>query len=157
MDDTISRSSLDSLSMGDEYVMVNAEPRLKIADNGDIQDLEKKLSEVLCDDNSSTNNTANTIGHSGSSKNTPMGDRANMVEIKVEADNKKASMDDSNQKDHVVNKNVISGVSNNDASAEKKAESKSPSSEEESGEKFILTSVETVSNFEFLFGWLVFK
>ena len=46
MDDTISRGSLDSVSTGDEFVVVNAEPKLRIADNGNPSDLEKKLSEV---------------------------------------------------------------------------------------------------------------
>ncbi|XP_074654020.1 rab GTPase-activating protein 1-like [Tubulanus polymorphus] len=48
--DQISRSSVDSACTNDEYVMVNAEPKLKIAGNGDIQELEQKMSEVLNDD-----------------------------------------------------------------------------------------------------------
>jgi hypothetical protein len=48
--DAISRSSVDSVSTtGDDYVVVNAEPKLKIGGNGDINDLEQKMSEVLYD------------------------------------------------------------------------------------------------------------
>ena len=50
MEDAISHSSLDSAA--DEFVVVNAEPRLKIANNGDVDDLRSKLSEVLHDDSS---------------------------------------------------------------------------------------------------------
>ena len=57
MEDTISRSSLDSAS--EEFVLVNAEPRLKIANNGDVKELEKKLSEVLGDDKDSGKMAAN--------------------------------------------------------------------------------------------------
>ena len=48
MEDAISHSSLDSAA--DEFVVVNAEPRLKIANNGDVNDLKSKLNEVLHDD-----------------------------------------------------------------------------------------------------------
>ena len=50
MEDAVSHSSLDSAA--DEFVVVNAEPRLKIANNGDVDDLRSKLSEVLHDDSS---------------------------------------------------------------------------------------------------------
>lgn len=50
MEDAISHSSLDSAA--DEFVVVNAEPRLKIANNGDVNDLKSKLNEVLHDDTS---------------------------------------------------------------------------------------------------------
>ena len=53
MDDTVSRSSIDSTSTGGEdYVVVNAEPRLKIANNGDVTELVKTMSEVLHDEKS---------------------------------------------------------------------------------------------------------
>ena len=46
--DRISRSSLDSTSTaGDEYVVVNPEPRLRIANNGDMSELEERMSEFL--------------------------------------------------------------------------------------------------------------
>ena len=48
MEDAISHSSLDSAA--DEFVVVNAEPKLKIANNGDADELRSKLSEVLHDD-----------------------------------------------------------------------------------------------------------
>ena len=41
---------MDSLSTGDEFVVVNAEPRLKISGNGGMDDLEKNMSEVLSDE-----------------------------------------------------------------------------------------------------------
>ena len=47
MADALSQGSLDSA--GDEFVVVNAEPRLKIANNGDMRELETKMSEVLSD------------------------------------------------------------------------------------------------------------
>lgn len=47
MADALSQGSLDSAT--DEFVVVNAEPKLKIANNGDIKDLETKMSEVLRD------------------------------------------------------------------------------------------------------------
>ncbi|XP_064648840.1 rab GTPase-activating protein 1-like isoform X3 [Lineus longissimus] len=48
--DAISRTSVDSASTtGDDYVVVNAEPKLKIGGNGDITDLEQNMSEVLND------------------------------------------------------------------------------------------------------------
>ncbi len=46
MDDTVSRTSIDSISSGGEFVVVQAEPRLRIPGNGDTVELEKKLSEV---------------------------------------------------------------------------------------------------------------
>ena len=46
MEDTVSRTSIDSISSGGEFVVVQAEPRLRIPGNGDTVDLEKKLSEV---------------------------------------------------------------------------------------------------------------
>ncbi|XP_013421273.2 rab GTPase-activating protein 1-like, partial [Lingula anatina] len=52
MEDTVSQGSLDSAT-GEEYVVVNADPKLKIPGNGCIDDLEEKLSEVLKDDNMS--------------------------------------------------------------------------------------------------------
>lgn len=42
----MSRTSIDSISSGGEFVVVQAEPRLRIPGNGDTVDLEKKLSEV---------------------------------------------------------------------------------------------------------------
>ena len=51
MADALSQASLDSAT--DEFVVVNAEPRLRIADNGDVRDLESKMSEVLSDDKKS--------------------------------------------------------------------------------------------------------
>lgn len=48
MEDTLSRSSLDSAA--DEFVVVNAEPKLRIANNGDIDQLAETMSEVLKDD-----------------------------------------------------------------------------------------------------------
>lgn len=50
MSDSVSRSSVDSLSTGDEFVVVNAEPRLRIPGDGNLGDLEKNLSEMLGDD-----------------------------------------------------------------------------------------------------------
>ena len=47
MDDNVSRTSIDSSSTGDEYVLVNAEPRLRIANNGDLTELEKTLTEEI--------------------------------------------------------------------------------------------------------------
>ena len=132
MDDTVSRSSVDSLSMGDEYVVVNAEPRLKIADNGDISDLEKKLSEVLCDDNNSSSAQHANNGQQ-SAKTGSMGDRSNMVEIKVDGDNKNLAGVGETGKDHVVNKHVLGGMPGPEED-DKKANAKSPSSEEDSGE-----------------------
>ena len=49
MADTVSRSSVDSSSIGDEFVVVNSEPKLRMVD-GDSLDLETKMSEVLGDD-----------------------------------------------------------------------------------------------------------
>ncbi|XP_052788930.1 rab GTPase-activating protein 1-like isoform X2 [Mya arenaria] len=43
MEDAVSRSSLDSSSTGDEYVLVNADPKLRIT--GDINDLNTEISE----------------------------------------------------------------------------------------------------------------
>lgn len=48
MEDTVSHSSVDSAL--DEFVLVNAEPRLHIAGNGGFGELERKLSELLSDD-----------------------------------------------------------------------------------------------------------
>lgn len=48
MADVVSRSSIESAS--DDFVVVDAEPKLKIGGNGDPHDLEKKLKEVLVDD-----------------------------------------------------------------------------------------------------------
>lgn len=45
MDDAVSRSSLDSSSTGDEYVLVNADPKLRIT--GDINDIHSEI----CSDN----------------------------------------------------------------------------------------------------------
>ncbi|CAH1786119.1 unnamed protein product [Owenia fusiformis] len=47
MADTLSQNSVDSASTGDEFVLVNSEPRLKIPNNGDSVELEKNLTEVL--------------------------------------------------------------------------------------------------------------
>ena len=41
MEDAISRSSLDSSSTGDEYVLVNADPKLRIT--GDINDIHSEI------------------------------------------------------------------------------------------------------------------
>lgn len=41
MEDAVSRSSLDSSSTGDEYVLVNADPKLRIT--GDINDLNTEI------------------------------------------------------------------------------------------------------------------
>lgn len=41
MEDTVSRSSLDSSSTGDEYVVVNGEPKLRIT--GDIRDINDEI------------------------------------------------------------------------------------------------------------------
>lgn len=41
MEDAVSRSSLDSSSTGDEYVLVNADPKLRIT--GDINDLNSEV------------------------------------------------------------------------------------------------------------------
>lgn len=41
MEDAISRSSLESSSTGDEYVVVNGEPKLKIT--GDINDINEEI------------------------------------------------------------------------------------------------------------------
>ena len=45
MEDAVSRSSLDSSSTGDEYVLVNADPKLRIT--GDINDINSEI----CDEN----------------------------------------------------------------------------------------------------------
>lgn len=47
MEDAVSRSSLDSSSTGDEYVLVNADPKLRIT--GDINDINTEI----CADNQS--------------------------------------------------------------------------------------------------------
>jgi hypothetical protein len=47
MEDAVSRSSLDSSSTGDEYVLVNADPKLRIT--GDINDLNSEI----CSENQS--------------------------------------------------------------------------------------------------------
>lgn len=47
MEDAISRSSLDSSSTGDEYVLVNADPKLRIT--GDINDINSEI----CDETQS--------------------------------------------------------------------------------------------------------
>ena len=49
MADTISHSSLDSAT--EEYEVVNAEPKLKIPNNGDLNELERKLSETMLEAN----------------------------------------------------------------------------------------------------------
>ena len=41
MEDTVSRSSLDSSSTGDEYVVINGEPKLRIT--GDIRDINDEI------------------------------------------------------------------------------------------------------------------
>lgn len=41
MEDTVSRSSQDSSSTGDEYVVVNGEPKLRIT--GDIRDINDEI------------------------------------------------------------------------------------------------------------------
>ena len=115
MEDTVSRSSVDSLSTGDEYVMVNAEPKLKIPDNGDIKDLEKKLSEVLCDENS-TGSSNTTVGSAANTMS--MGDRSNMVEIKVEGNTNETIPPKEMQKDHVINERVITHVPINETVVE---------------------------------------
>ena len=48
MEDVISHSSIDSAS--EEFILVNAEPKLRIGGNGDMQELESTLKEVLTDD-----------------------------------------------------------------------------------------------------------
>jgi hypothetical protein len=53
MDDVVSHSSVDSAC--DEFIVVNAEPKLKIGGNGNPLDLESTLTEVLTDDNQQTN------------------------------------------------------------------------------------------------------
>jgi hypothetical protein len=53
MDDVVSHSSVDSVC--DEFIVVNAEPKLKIGGNGNSLDLESTLTEVLTDDNQQTN------------------------------------------------------------------------------------------------------
>lgn len=45
MEDTVSRSSLDSSSTGDEYVVVNGEPKLRIT--GDIRDINDEILEKM--------------------------------------------------------------------------------------------------------------
>ena len=45
MEDAVSRSSLDSSSTGDEYVVVNGEPKLKIT--GDIRDINDEISDKM--------------------------------------------------------------------------------------------------------------
>lgn len=45
MEDTVSRSSLDSSSTGDEYVVVNGEPKLKIT--GDIRLINDEILEKM--------------------------------------------------------------------------------------------------------------
>ena len=59
MADSLSQGSLDSA--GDEFVVVNAEPRLKIANNGDCVELEEKLCELLNDDASPPRKLKNTM------------------------------------------------------------------------------------------------
>ena len=44
----MSHSSVDSAA--DEFVLVNSEPKLRIPDNGNLQELEKKMIEVMHDD-----------------------------------------------------------------------------------------------------------
>ncbi len=54
MDDVVSHSSVDSAC--DEFIVVNAEPKLRIGGNGDPLDLESTLKEVLTDDNNQQTN-----------------------------------------------------------------------------------------------------
>jgi len=49
MEDAVSHSSIDS-SVVDEFVLVNAEPSLRIVGNGGSRELERRLSEVLTDE-----------------------------------------------------------------------------------------------------------
>ena len=82
----MSHSSIDSA--GDEFVVVNAEPKLKIANNGDVNELEQTLSEVLTDQE-----------HQEAEEGTSVADRMaasdNMtssgVEIKVQEDQEERS------------------------------------------------------------------
>lgn len=88
MADTISHSSLDSAA--DEYEVINAEPKLKIADNGDIRELERKLSEVL---EPNEQDIAVTPKETMAEEMTTSG-----VEVKVQGDQQERSPDeDSNQ------------------------------------------------------------
>ena len=69
MEDAVSRSSLDSSSTGDEYVLVNADPKLRIT--GDINDINSEI----CSENQANNGR----GRLAKSKN--MGDSLNGKEI----------------------------------------------------------------------------
>ena len=62
MADTVSQGSLDSA--GDEFVVVNPEPRLRIANNGDVKELESKLNEVLGDDHSDSHSVSQRMAAS---------------------------------------------------------------------------------------------
>jgi hypothetical protein len=52
MEDTVSRSSLDSSSTGDEYVVVNGEPKLKIT--GDIRLINDEILKKMASSSSMT-------------------------------------------------------------------------------------------------------
>jgi hypothetical protein len=52
MEDTVSRSSLDSSSTGDEYVVVNGEPKLKIT--GDIRLINDEILEKMASSSTMT-------------------------------------------------------------------------------------------------------
>lgn len=62
MEDAVSRSSLDSSSTGDEYVVVNGEPKLKIT--GDIRDINDEISEKMATSSTvtSTDSLSRDIG-----------------------------------------------------------------------------------------------
>ena len=68
MEDAVSRSSLDSSSTGDEYVLVNADPKLRIT--GDINDIHSEI----CSENQ-------TNGRGRLSRAKVMGDSVNEKEI----------------------------------------------------------------------------
>jgi len=90
MDDTVSQGSLDSAC--DEFVVVNAEPRLRIANDGDPKDLETKLNEVLNDD---------TLPPGTKPRDKmEMGPKAALDSLKNDAENEKTETETENS-DHV--------------------------------------------------------
>jgi len=62
MEDTVSRTSQDSAA--DEFVVVSTEPKLHIAGNGCVSELERKMTEVLSDDSCTVNSNSSSTAAS---------------------------------------------------------------------------------------------
>lgn len=62
MEDTVSRSSLDS-SAGEDFVVVNAEPKLRIT--GDINDIKKEICDGIPTDLKMASNQMSLSQYSG--------------------------------------------------------------------------------------------